>query len=297
MPRQTIFKDKVTIGTWTFNDPLMLPAGITQLGCNILDGWDDTSPFDALFSSRGSRDGDVPSDHFPLRSREIVLGGWMYATGRATARAAFTALCTGAFPANTDLTLARYEPDATKIATVRRTGPIEVPVETNQTGPHFRFMVTLRAFDPLKYNANADINATTGIAGVSSGGVVVPALVPVVFQSVPGQANQIVATNVGSYDTRPVTTIAGPLPSGWHWDNTTTGETLALDVDLATGDVLVLDHATETVALNDTIIAPAITGDWWPVTPAAIGGSNILKLYGDFAVGASVTVVGRSAWE
>lgn len=293
MPRQTIFSDVVTSGTWTFNNPAMLPFGVTQLGCNILGGWDDSAPFDALYSTRGARDGDVPSDHFPLRSREVVLGGWMYCTSRTVARQRFADLCGNAFPINVDFVVTRAEPDATKQITVRRSGPVEIPLETNQDGPHYRFLVTLRAFDPLKYAAAIDINATTGVAGVSSGGIAVPIVVPIVFTPVQGQANQILATNAGSYETRPVTTITGPLPTGWHWDNVTTSESLALDVSLATGDVLVLNHATESVTLNDTPAAPAITGDWWPLAK----GPNLLKLYGDYSPLASVTVVGRSAWE
>lgn len=289
----TIFRDKLTIGTWTFNDPSNMPAGVTQLGVNILDGWDDTMPVQALVTPRGSRDGDVPSDHFPARSRVVTLSGWMYCTSRTAARVAWTNLVANAFPLDTDLTLTRYEPDVVKQLTVRRAGSIELPPATNLTGPHFRFLVPLMAFDPLKYASTVDINATTGVAGQSSGGIVVPIKVPIVFTAASGQLNQINAFNAGSYATRPVATFAGPLPTGWHWDNTTTNSSLALDVSLGAGDSLILDHAAETATLNNTLISPAIIGSWWPI----ITGPNVLKLFGDFDPGATVTVTGRSAWE
>lgn len=290
---QTIFRDKVTCGTWTFNDPLSLPAGVTQLGLNIMDGWDDTSPVQALVTSRGNRDGDVPSAHFPLRSRLITVSGWMYCTSRTAARQAFASLCASAFPLNTDLTLTRYEPDGAKYVTCRRSAPVELPAVTNATGPHFRFMTVLMAFDPLKYSSTVDLNATTGIAGISSGGLVVPIKLPAKFVITVGQINQISVTNTGSYPTKPVATITGPLPAGWHWDNYTTGDTLALDIDLSASDSLVLDHSTETSLLNGSPVFPAITGTWWSIAP----GPNVLKLFGDYSAAASVTLTGNSAWE
>jgi hypothetical protein len=290
---QTIFKDKLTIGTWTFNDPATLQPGVTQIGVNILDGWDDTAPLNALVTSRGNRDGDVPSDHFPLRSRVIMLGGWLYCTNRTTARQAWASLAANAFPLNTDLTLTRFEPDAAKLVTCRRSGSIELPSATNASGPHFRFLVTLMAFDPLKYSATIDLNATTGIAGGSSGGVVAPVLAPVVVTAASGQQNQLNVTNAGSYATKPLVTITGPLPTGWHWDNTTTGDSLALDLALGGGDSLVLDHLVETATLNGRVVSPAITGNWWSIP----NGPSVLKLFGDYSPLATVTVTGRSAWE
>jgi hypothetical protein len=289
----TIFKDKITCGTWTFNDPANLPAGVTQLGINILDGWDDTMPIQPLVTSRGARDGDVPSAHFPARSRTVTLSGWMYCTSRTAARLAWTNLVANAFPLDDDLILTRYEPDVAKRLTVRRSGQIELPPSTNLTGPHFRFLVPLLATDPLKYASTVDINSTSGVAGLSSGGVVVPVVAPIVFVATSGQLNQLNINNIGSYITRPVTTITGPLPTGWHYDNSTTGFTLGLDVSLGAGDSLVLDHAAETVMLNSVQISPAIVGTWWGLQP----GPNVLKLFGNFDPAATVTVVGRSAWE
>lgn len=288
----TIFRDVVTCGTWTFNDPNTLPGGVYELGINILDGWDDTVPVDVLVSSRGSRDGDIPSDHFPMRSRHLTLSGWMSCTSRTAALQAWTSLCRDAFPANVDLTLTRAEPDATKQLTVRRAGTIERPTATNMSGPDFRFIVPLQAFDPLKYATTQDINATTGVSGGSVGGVVVPVKVPVVFAGV-SVGNLLSVTNAGSHDTKPITTITGPLPSGWRWENDTTGTLMLLDVTLGAGDTLILDHQSELVILNGAVASPMITGDWWPVVP----GTNVLRLFGDFDPAATVTVTGRSAWE
>jgi len=289
----TIFRDKVTCGTWTFNDPATLQPGVTQIGVNILDGWDNTMPIQALSTSRGGRDGDVPSDHFPARARTVNLGGWLYCTSRTTARQAWTSLAANAFPLNVDLTLVRYEPDGAKQLTVRRSGQIELPSETNASGPHFRFLVPLTAYDPLKYATTLDINATTGVAGGSVGGLVAPVKLPAIFAIAAGQANQLNVIDSGSYATKPVTTITGPLPTGWHWDNTTTGDTLGLDITLGVSDVLVLDHAAETASLNGASISAAIVGAWWPIVP----GPNVLKLFGDYDSRAGVTVTGRSAWE
>lgn len=294
MTNPTIFGDKVTCGTWTFNDPMNLPGGVTQLGVNILDGWDDTGPLDALVSSRGTRDGDVPADHFPSRSRTVTLSGWIYCSTRLAANQARTAMVRDAFPRDVDLTLTRYEPDAVKFLTVRRAGPVEIAAATNVTGPHFRFLVPLQAFDPLKYSLAFDINATAGVAGTSNGGLVVPVKLPAVLATGAGAASNLITVfNAGSHESKPTTTINGPLPTGWHWDNATSGESFRLDVSLGVADALVLNHALESAILNGFPIAAAIVGDWWAVSP----GNNALRLYGDFDAAAGVTILGRSAWE
>jgi Phage tail protein len=289
---QTIFSDVVTIGTWTFNDPGSLPAGVTQAGVNILDGWDNGGPIEVVASSRGSRDGDIPADHFPLRSRIINMGGWLYCTSRSAALNALTSLVGDAFPLDTDLTLTREEPDTAKQLTVRVAGPVLVPNETNVTGAHFRWSVTLQAFDPLKYSVATDINATGGIAGAFVGGLVVPVLLPATFVPAEGQGNSLTVVNSGSHDTGPLVTITGPLPTGWRWTNDTTGESLALDLTLGAADSLVLDHKLQQAFLNDSFVSPALIGDWWTVRR----GPNVLKLFGDFDPAATVTVTGQSAW-
>lgn len=289
---QTIFSDVVTIGTWTFNDPMALPAGVTQAGVNILDGWDTGGPLEVVASSRGSRDGDVPADHFPLRSRIIQMGGWLYCTSRSAALNALTSLVGDAFPLDTDLTLIRDEPDVAKQLTVRVAGPVQIPADTNVTGAHFRFLATLQAFDPLKYAVDTDINATGGIAGALVGGLVVPVVLPALFAPAAGQGNNLTVENVGSHDTGPLVTITGPLPTGWRWTNDTTGEALSLDLSLGAGDSLVLDHRLQQAFLNSSFVSPALTGDWWTLKR----GPNVLKLFGDFDPAATVTVTGHSAW-
>jgi hypothetical protein len=290
---QTIFQDKVTCGAWTFNDPLTLPAGVTQLGAFILNGWDDTPPMDVLVSSRGTRDGDVPADRFPIRSRPLTFGGWLYCVDRTAAINARSALARDVFPRDTDLTFVRHEPDAAKQLTVRRSGEIEYPPMMNLTGPHFRFLVTLRAFDPLKYATTDDIFGSVGVSGTSSGGRTYPALYPKVYAAAAGQSNVLTVVNNGGHETRPVTVITGPLPAGWRWVNETSGQFIGLNATLEEGASLVLDHRRELVLVNGFEIAPAITGDWWGLRP----GSNTLRLFGEFNASAQATVSGRSAWE
>jgi hypothetical protein len=289
----TIFRDVVTCGAWTFNNPAVLPAGVTQLGINILDGWDDTAPMELRISSRGTRDGDIPADRFPLRSRHITLSGWMYCTSRTAARLAHTALVRDAFPRNANLTLTRFEPDAAKFVTCRRENQIELPPLQNHTGPHFRFLVPLIATDPLKYASTLDMTGSAGVVGVSTGGVVMPVKMPMVFLIGSGEANQVSVTNTGDADSYPVTTITGPLPSGWRLENGTTGEALLLDISLAASDSLVIDHRLQTVLLNSFPVPPGINGDFWSLAP----GVNVIRLFGAFDPAAMFSIVARSAWE
>jgi hypothetical protein len=293
MAEQTIFQDKVTCGEWTFNDLSVLPPGVTQLGAYILDGWDDTPPLDVLLASRGTRDGDVPSEHDPYRSRQIRFGGWLHCVSRTAAIQARATMARSVFPRNTDLTFTRFEPGAAKQLTVRRAGEIEYPAGFNLTGGAFRFLVTLRAYDPLKYATTEDIAGECGVSGTSSGGRIYPRTYPLTYQSAAGQGNLLTVFNSGSHRTYPVTVLTGPLPAGWRWVNETLGVSLSLGVSLAEGSTLMLDHRREMALVGAVPLSPGIVGDWWPLEP----GFNTMRLFGEYSAIAKANIVARSAWE
>jgi hypothetical protein len=292
MANQTAFQDKITCGSWTFNDNSALPLDLRRLGVNILDGWDDTPTADVIVTSGGTRDGDIAAPRFPVRARTVQLGGWLYTPSRASSIRARTALARDAFPRNTVLRLTRYEPDATKYLNVQRTS-IECPWQTNSVPTAFRFLVSMVAVDPFKYSSTVDLTGVAGVVGISSGGFTYPQHFPATLTGVQGDTQLISVVNQGSASAYPVVTIHGPLPIGWRWTNVTTGGSIQFGITVSAGDELVIDHKLQTAALNGQDISASIAGDWWLLAP----GLNVLKLFGEYDPNANVSLSARSTWE
>lgn len=289
----TIFRDKVVVGSVTFNDPITppLPAGVVSWGLDVLTPWDTTPDMDAQFTPLGSVDGEVSSDFFPLSGKQVTVGGWGMATDRVTAQLLTDLLVRDAFPRNTDLVIVRHEP-VPKSITARRNAPVEV----SWVGPNqFRWGTQVRAADPFRYSV-ASSGGTTGVAGTSSGGRSYSRTYPLTYTTITsGEDNKVAVINSGTGESRRLlVVITGPLnKGGWRLVNETTGALLKFDVGLVTGDVLEIDMKAEIALLNGAPVTATITGDWFGVEP----GTNILKLYGDFDPAAGFTATAYSAWE
>lgn len=292
----TIFRDKVTstptgVAAVTFNDPSTLPAGAISWGLDVLLPWSNTPELDAEFTSIGSVDGEVSSDFFPAKGKQLAIGGWASAVDRATAESLADLIVRDAFPRNVDLVIARYEATP-KFITARRTAPIEF----SWVGPYsFRWGTELRAGDPFKY-ALTPIVGSAGVAGQSSGGRSYPRTYPLQYTTISsGEANRVIVTNTGTADSRKFTiTITGPLSKGgWRLVNETTGGILKFDLAISSTDTLVIDFQREIALFNGAPVTATITGDFFPIEP----GVNVLKLYGDFDPAADFSVNAYSAWE
>lgn len=97
------------------------------------------------------------------------------------------------------------------------------------------------------------------------GGVTLPVTMPVVFPGTTGGAQTI--TNRGNVLSRPVLAILGPaiIP---RVTNTTTGEELAVFVQMVAGDVLTADCRARTLRLNDRPVRELlIPGSSWITLP------------------------------
>lgn len=294
----TIFHDRIALfptdsaAGAAFNDvSVTLPDGVFQMGCNVLDGWDDTFPIDAPVVTRGQIDGDIWATLFPARARHVVMGGWVTANSRENAVRARTWLNVNAWPRSRDLYLVRYEPDATKYLTVRREGSATFPKE-NSAGFAFRFETPLVAVDPTKYALNIDISGTCGVAGVSSAGFQFPMVYPWQVPAGAGATSQLNLVNNGDEPTGPVCAIRGPLSAGWRLSNLTTGKDILVNVDVPALTDLIVDCRQQTVVMAGQTLDAQITGDFWTLQP----GANTVKLFGEFDEDASLTVTAQSAW-
>jgi hypothetical protein len=293
----TIDGDKVTVngplGTLTFNDAATIGfwfPGTRQMGCDLLDGWRQVG-LNVISVPRGVGDGNYTASKFPTLARNITIGGWAMAPDRGSMDYLFDQLVADCFPVDTDLTITRFEP-IPKYVVCRVTDPPDI-IQYFADECAFRWEATLICSDPFKYDALNVLSGSSGIAGISSGGRTYPRVYPLTYTVVgAGQGNQIVLFNLGSAKAYPYITINGPVPRGWRVDLTTTGESLAFDIDLGASDQMIIDTQNKTAYFNGFPINGLIQGDWFQL----VRGSNTIKLFADWNATASFSVTARSTW-
>lgn len=286
----TIFRDKVTVDTTTFNDLATRPDGAQQWAIDVLDGWKRGPAVEYTLNKVFGVDGEIIGDDTSVRARYLTVGGYVLASSRATSDN-LEDLLANTFARGRDLTLVRYEP-VPKFVTCRRVGPIEV---TPPMDNGWRFAVDLMCPNPFKYSLAPVGPFAAGVAGLSSGGRTYPRTYPLVYTTISsGSENRVVLTNAGTASSPPVITVTGPLVrGGWRLSNDTTGEDLSMDVGLATGDIMVIDFGLELVYVNGFLVSPSVLGDFWKVQP----GVNVIKMYADYDPASTFTITTYSAWE
>lgn len=142
----------------------------------------------------------------------------------------------------------------------------DAKVEYRQAGYTSDFLIQLTAGDPLFYSTDGgDIQEATVTLQAQTGGYVTPYDLPVDWAA--GAAPTTVL-NSGNATVFPVIELHdeahNPVIS-----NETTGETFALDISTADGDVIVIDMGNRTVTLNGSNIMGNRTDDsiWWGLVP------------------------------
>lgn len=290
----TLFRDKVTAGDISFNDPGALPVGAMEWGIDDISGWKSLPSLDVVSTPvGGGADGEFLSDKWPVRARHMLVSGYATASTRAAAELLQDVIARDAFPRNKDVVLTRHEGIPKYM--VCRVADREFQDFSQY---EFRWVVTLIAGNPFKYDADPPDNSSgsAGVAGTSSGGRVYPRTYPLTYTTNTESefANQVVVTNRGTANTWPVMTLTGPLVKGaWRLTNDTTARDVRFDVGLAVGDTMTINFQAREALLNGTLVTPSILGDFWPVVP----GVNVIKMFADYDPSAAITASIESAWE
>ena len=253
-----------------------------------LEGW-DSPDVRAEFTDREGDNGSWASPVY-LGSRPITLGGTIIAPSQSLLEQAMDQLRAAAGLDDTTLTVWEGVP---KQATVRRSGKALMQYVTD-TVATYSVMVT--AADPRRY----DTNLQTGSTGLplTSGGLTLPATLPWTL-SATTVAGQITAFNAGTFETRPVLILNGPvtgpkilaqLPDG-------TVQFLTYSQDLASGEQLVIDTDAHTVIVNGQASRRRFLTipNGWPTIPAQ---STVIFQFSASTYNASalLTARWRSAW-
>jgi len=152
----------------------------------------------------------------------------------------------------------------------------DAKVEYRQRGHTSDFLIQLTAGDPLFYSTDGgDIQTATVNLQAQTGGYVTPYDLPVDWAT---GAQPTIVTNSGNATVFPVIQLFDeahdPIIT-----NQTTGETFALEISTADGDVIEIDMSNRTVTLNGSNIMGNRTDDstWWGLTP----GDNSIVLTSD----------------
>lgn len=253
-----------------------------------LEGWDSPE----IRAEIQDREGDHGSWFSPvyLGARPITLTGTVDAPDRATLQDAMDRLFAAVSLSDATLTVWENTP---KQATVRRSGKVLAQYVTDSTAT---WSVLVTAADPRRYSTTLQ-TGTTGLPS-TTGGLTFPITYPITY-SATTVSGQIIASNLGTMETRPVLTLAGPVvaPSVNALYPDGSVRQLIYSQDLASGDVLVVDTDAHTVTLNGGVSRRRFmtVPSGWPTIPA---GSNVNYQFqsGTYSSSAMLTVTWRSAW-
>lgn len=239
---------------------------------------------------------DRPQDHGQfdgptyLASRVITATGTAIAPNQTTAlyaRDVLSSLCwdTGRL----------YELRVTEVGRPVRRASVRLNTAT-KIGPinevAWDWQIQLKAPDPRRYGDDETALVLSPPTG-ASGGITLPLTVPFTLSTTGLSTSGGTAINAGTFPTRPVVTLAGPLVDP-QIANLTSGRSLSLNITLASGDTLVLDFDRRTVILNgsagrsNTLTSSAA---WWQLNP---GGNDLAFTAGGGA--GTATVRFASAW-
>lgn len=142
----------------------------------------------------------------------------------------------------------------------------DLKLEYISSGYMSEFLLQLTAGDPLFYSTDGgDEQTATVLLQAQTGGYITPYDLPIDWA--PG-AQPSTVLNSGNATVFPVIELHDEAHNPVI-TNQTTGETFALDISIADGDVIVIDMSNRTVTLNGSNVMGNRTADstWWGLTP------------------------------
>lgn len=185
-----------------------------------------------------------------------------------------------------------------ELATFRLDEPVPVQMSVRRSGQivetyvglfDAEFSIPLVAPDPRKYSTV--LHSVTATQASAAAGLAPPLRPP--FTLPAGSPPMAVScTNAGSFETRALVTITGPI-TGPAVVNQVTGQTVAFPgLILAATDVLAVDFLNKVALLNGVYRPADAFSSWWVMPPGTTG----IRVIGTSATGSTMTVAWRDAW-
>lgn len=278
-------------GGITYNPPLSAPIDL-ELGAQdgngtnwviiSVQGMDGPATAGGVVQRAGDHGAYATPAYYAARTLTLTV----QATALSQALRDVARATMGAAVPVSELATLRIDEPIPKQMLVRRSGPMP---EAYPTLADVVFTVGLIAPDPRKYSTL--LQTVTVAQGFPAAGLAPPLTPPF---TLPGGAPPMSAplTNNGSFETRPVITISGPI-SGPAVVNQTTGQQVSFTaLVLAATDVLVVDLLNEKATLNGVFRTADLSSSWWVLQP----GTATVQVTGTAGAGAQMTAAWRDAW-
>lgn len=250
-----------------------------------VEGWDSPPAVGAVPQRSGDHGGWATLQTAgPRIITLIVLASAQSQALRDVARAQLQQVV----PFNDLCTFTYNEPVAKQMA-VRRNGGANI-TETYPTLCDVEFTIPLVAPDPRKY-ATQQQTVTVSAVPLSTIGVVLPVTVPF---TLPAQVptGSVAVTNGGTFETRPLITINGPMTAP-SVTNLATAQTVSYStLALGATDVLTVDLNARQGYLNGAFRPADLTSSWWSLQP----GVNVIQLGGSTTGGGAMQITWSNTW-
>ena len=191
-----------------------------------------------------------------------------------------------------DLATFTYNEPVPKLAYVRQNGSANISMD-KPTLVDVVFSIPLVAPDPRKY-ATVPFSGTATLPAPVINPLTLPVVLPAGFPgSVPAIDSAVTCTNAGTFETRPVITVSGPITSP-QVVNAATGQTITFTgLNLAATDQLVLYTDSRQSFKNGTFYPADTASAWWTLQP---GETQVYLTGNNFAGGGTISIAYSSAW-
>lgn len=191
-----------------------------------------------------------------------------------------------------DLATFTYNEPVPKQAFVRQNGSASIQM-TYPTLCDVEFSIPLVAPDPRKYST-IPLLATATLPAPVINPLTFPVTLPIGFPgSTPPIDSAVTCVNSGTFETRPVITVAGPVSSPSVVNAVTAQAITFTGLDLAATDQLIISTDARQAFLNGVFYPADVQSAWWVLNP----GSTQVYLTGEnFSGGAVLVVSWSSAW-
>lgn len=245
-------------------------------------GLDGAPTSGGVVQRAGDHGGYAPPQYYAPRPITLTVQATAPSQAlRDTARASM-----GAAVPVSDLATLRIDEPIPKQLLVRRSGPL---TETYPTLVDAVFTVGLIAPDPRKYSAQLhSLSATQASAAAG----LAPPLTPPFTLPAGAPPMAVACTNAGSFETRPVVSITGPITSPAIVNQTTGQQVSFTALMLAATDVLAVDFLNQQALLNGVFRTADLASSWWVMQP----GTTTVQVTGTGGTGSTMTVAWRDAW-
>lgn len=276
------------LSTPAIGPPVDLEFGVTDANGTwwLITGWtgmDGPDVVGQVVQKAGDHGGLATPQFFGSRPLTLIVQATAVSQAQRDVARAFVAQ---AFPVNDLATLRWDEPVPVQMG-IRRTGRI---AETYMTLIDVVFSVPLVAPDPRKYSTvlhSLTSNQAAGPAGLA------PPLTPPFTLPAGAPPMSVACFNAGSFETRPLVTIQGPI-SGPAVVNQATGQTVSFSgLTLGATDQLVVDLNAQQATFNGAVRPADLFSSWW-VLPQQT--TTTVQVTGTGGTGSQMRVDWRDAW-